>query len=207
MLVRLVDQTAASRALHLVVVPPVCRCPFLAGTQEAVLQEGQAELRAVNDHQQRQVGLLTAPGHLPPALSHALLVPTWRSTLVRPQLPLLLLSRSFLNTSLSGQLGRWSQLQGCGLVTVIACHEAPVACTASHVLTADPLIEELTAFWGAVLLCCMYFGSLQSIMLCRTVLQPLFLHMHYLEQISRSMDINGRPIGLHIFSIAAVLDI
>ena len=33
----------------------VCRCPFLAGTGEAVLQQGQAELRAVNDHQQRQV--------------------------------------------------------------------------------------------------------------------------------------------------------
>ena len=31
------------------------RCPFLAGTQEQLLQEGQAELRAVNDHQQRQV--------------------------------------------------------------------------------------------------------------------------------------------------------
>ncbi|KAL3158276.1 hypothetical protein ABBQ38_010522 [Trebouxia sp. C0009 RCD-2024] len=38
--------------------PKASKCPFLASTQEAVLQEGQAELRAVNDHQQRQVQIL-----------------------------------------------------------------------------------------------------------------------------------------------------
>ena len=48
----------------------LCRCPYLAGTQEAVLQEGQAEMRAVNDHQQRQARNLSTdcPGMLRPAL-------------------------------------------------------------------------------------------------------------------------------------------
>lgn len=47
--IRMPDPHSASSSVFL-----LCRCPYLAGTQEAVLQEGQAELRAVNDHQQRQ---------------------------------------------------------------------------------------------------------------------------------------------------------
>ncbi|KAA6425912.1 MAG: hypothetical protein FRX49_04287, partial [Trebouxia sp. A1-2] len=50
------------RLLHTSLLPAVLseiralieRCPFLAGTSEELLQKGQAELRAVNDHQQCQ---------------------------------------------------------------------------------------------------------------------------------------------------------
>lgn len=63
------------------------RCPFLAGTSEELLQEGQAELRAVNDHQQRQVQvLLRLYTSLLPHLRQAALQarPSWAG---KPYLP------------------------------------------------------------------------------------------------------------------------
>ncbi|DBA87750.1 hypothetical protein WJX77_004203 [Trebouxia sp. C0004] len=83
------------RLLHTSLLPAVLseirglieRCPFLAGTSEELLQEGQAELRAVNDHQQRQVQvLLRLYTSLLPQLRHAALQarPSWAG---EPYLP------------------------------------------------------------------------------------------------------------------------
>ncbi|DBB17843.1 hypothetical protein WJX82_008236 [Trebouxia sp. C0006] len=83
------------RLLHTSLLPAVLseiralieRCPFLAGTSEELLQEGQAEMRAVNDHQQRQVQvLLRLYTSLLPHLRHAALQarPSWAG---EPTLP------------------------------------------------------------------------------------------------------------------------
>ncbi|KAL0024265.1 hypothetical protein WJX79_000849 [Trebouxia sp. C0005] len=76
------------RLLHTSLLPAVLseiralieRCPFLAGTSEELLQKGQAELRAVNDHQQCQVQvLLRLYTSLLPHIRHAALQarPSW----------------------------------------------------------------------------------------------------------------------------------